>query len=87
MMFPQLNKVSTTSYFAIIVALGCFALLGYMCVRYGDDATTRTQIITGLLAALSFPAQYYFGQSKNRGQNGTNVQQADEVNVTTTADK
>lgn len=86
-MIFSLNKTSTTSIVAVIITILTFILLAYLCFKYGDDATTRTQIITGLLAALAYPAQYYFGQSKNRGQGGTNVQQAEEVNVTTKADQ
>lgn len=76
------TKTSTTSIVAVLLTVFGFILLGYLCFEYGDDATTRTQIITGVLSVIGSPAAYYFAASKRRdAPSGPAITQADNVNV------
>lgn len=78
------QATTTTSIIAILLTVLSLAGLAYIIMVYGGDATTRTQIVTGLLALLGFPAQYYFGSSKNRlPQNGGTLNQADNITTIT----
>jgi hypothetical protein len=60
------GKTSTTSIIAVMMVSGAFFLLGFLAMKFGDDATTRTQIITGLLTSIAAVTGYYFGAAKNR---------------------
>lgn len=59
-------NTSITSVIAVMLIGGSFFPLGYLAVHYGSDATTRTQLITGLLTSLGAVTGYYFGAAKNR---------------------
>jgi len=73
------SQTSTTSIIAVMLIGGSFFLLGYLGMEYGDDATTRTQLITGLLTSLGAVTGYYFGAAKNRaGQVNTD---SGDINV------
>ena len=61
-----LLKTSTTSIIALMIVFFCFFLLGFMAMKYGADATTRTQIITGLLTSIAAVTGYYFGSIELR---------------------
>jgi hypothetical protein len=79
-MLNTISKTSTTSIVAVLIVFFAFFLIGFMAVSYGDDATTRTQIITGLLTSIAAVTGYYFGSTKNRPQ----VQQnAENINNST----
>lgn len=62
----NLSKTSTTSIIAVMLVGFSFFLLGFMAMEFGDDATTRTQIITGLLTSIAAVTGYYFGSAKQR---------------------
>lgn len=60
------SKTSTTSIVAVLLTICSFGSLGFLLVEFGDDATTRTQIITGVFGLMAGVVGYYFGSSKQR---------------------
>jgi hypothetical protein len=74
-------KTPTTSIIAVMITLLGFGGLAHIMLKHGDDATTRTQVVTGILGLLYIPAQYFFGSSKQKAvtQNADSISNSPAV--------
>ena len=51
----------------MVMILCCFGILGYISATNNPhDATTRTQIVQGIIGLLMMIGGYYYGAAKNR---------------------
>lgn len=55
-----IKTIPATSFVAFIIVMCCFYIVMDIIIRHGDDATTRTQVLTMVSSLLSLVGGFYF---------------------------